>query len=905
MRRRLVAGLGLALTLVIVVPLPAQESDESGQDDLIRADDLVTQPEEPAEEGEPQSGEDAQAAGETAIEDHEIEGTVEVEPEKPKTEFTIPVAAEHGGGQINGKADQIQRQPDGTTVTLLGGVEISYRRLKIQADQIDVDLETREVAAVGNVILDEGPNRYGATRIDFDLDTETGRMENATASLVPDVYFRGDTVEKIGDATYVVEHGMFSSCEGDVPAWSFRTGKAKVTLDGYAHATNVTFRAKKMPVIYVPYLLFPVKSKRTSGLLMPSFSTSERHGDSIGLAWYQTFGPSYDATFELETYTEDFLGYGSEFRYRPSQRSRGYLRARFIDDELNNETHYRYNLVHETRDLPLGMRALVDVVDFSDIEFFRAFDRDLGRNSRRSWRSHAYLTGAVGPQSYSLQVDERETLFANATQIQRQLPELEYRLRAVQLGSLPLYFQLESAAHYISAERQPNDPTLAETSVEYGRLNLVPAFTVPIQTVPWLSLNLRAATRATWYQKSKILVGETEDPELVGQIEGDALTRVVPSVGAEIVGPSFSKVFNRGVGSFEKFKHVIEPRWSYSFSDEFEDQQKVPRFDEIDGVSERHRLTFSFVQRLLAKPKPPLEEEPDGGTDELEEDAAIVLRESGETLAEETADGEEELDIAGTTDEELATAVETSEEEIDPDERTGDALLNLRAVGAREIMSLELLQAYSFDEEQPLQILTIPAFEDQPAEILTRQTSPIQLRYRFNPSRVTSLRADASYSPLAGEMLRYSVSGTLGFDAEKRNYVGLSWNRQFVIVDNPNTGAIAGDTLSDQLGLQVGLSAWNDRLRFLAAVNLDLDPREGDPPAPELQRQRYIAEYRGPCAGLLLEFQERRRLGTLEGVFQEIRDQQFRIALSLRHIGTFLDFGFGDSSDNYSQNFSF
>lgn len=911
-----VAGLAAVCALS---PVAAQEADRpDDSDEVIPAEDLAptesdqpVAPEvEPTEE-EPADADEADALDATAgAVDEDGEPSEPVEPEPPKTEFTIPVSEADGGGQIRGLADEVVRRGD-NTVSLLGGVEISYRRMKIQADQIDVDLATHVAIATGDVILDEGPNRYGASRIEMDLDDETGRMENATASLVPDIYFRGDVVEKIGPMTYVVEHGMFSGCEGTVPAWNFRTGKAKVTLEGYAHASNVTFRAKKMPLIYVPYLLFPVKSKRTSGLLMPNFSTSELHGTGVGLAWFQTFGPSYDATFQGETFSEDFISYGGEFRYRPTQNSRGFLRARFIEDEAAGETHYRVHYVHETAGLPGNSRALVDFVDFDDIDFFRLFDRDLGRNSRRSWRSKAYLTGAVGPQSYSLQVDQRETLRTNATQIQRQLPEFEYRLRSIQMGDLPLYFQVQGAAHYISTENQPDDPLVERSSTDYGRLNLVPAFTVPIETVPWLSLNLRAVTKATWYQKSRLLAEETEDPELVGQIEGDALTRVVPSVGAEIVGPSFSRVFNRGVAKFEKFKHIIEPRWTYSFGDDFEEQNKIPRFDEIDSVSPRHTATFSFVQRLLAKPKPPPEPEEelpaeDGTLEEVDGEIAADAADAGATVADTSADadaatvsvaeegGVDEIDRALATDEEVVTA-----------ESGIGALRELRAVGAREIMSLELLQAFSFEDEQPLQTLRIPAFEEQPEEVITRQTSPIQLRYRFNPSRVTSLRADAQYSPLAGEMQRYSISGDIGFDAEKRNYIGLSWNRTFFIVDDPARGIVAGETSSDQLGLQAGISLWNDRVRVRGAVNLDLDAEEGDPPAPDLQRQRYILEYRGSCTGVLLEFQERNRLGTLDGVFQEVSDQQFRIAISLRHIGTFLDFGFGGGNDEFSQNFSF
>ncbi len=829
---------------------------------------------------------------------------VELEPPDPKTEFVVPISEEQGGGQIRGAADEVIRRGD-NTIVFLGGVEISYGNLKIQAEQIDFDLPTRIVTAVGDVVLDEGPNRYGASKLVYDLNDRTGTMEEVVASLVPDMYFRAQFLEKTGEGLYVVDHGLFSACEGDVPAWSFRTGKAKINVDGYARASNVTMRAKKLPVFYSPYLLFPVRSKRTSGLLMPSYSHSEIHGDNLGLAWFQTFGPSYDATVQVDLFSEDFLGYGAEFRYHPSQRSRGYVRARFIDDGVAGETQHRIRVEHETSDLPGGMRGFIDFVDFSDIEFFRAFDRDLGRNTRRSWQSKAYVTGAWGPHSMNLRLDQRETLLDNSSQIQRQLPEFEYRLRSVQVGELPLYFQLKGAAHYLSSEKRFDDPTKEKRSTEYARLNLEPQITVPIDTVPWFSVSLRAGARSTWYQKTKILASDQpEDVSTVGLIEGDALSRLVPSVGAEFVGPSFSKVFDRSFGSFEKFKHVIEPRLVYSFADEVEkeDRDRTPRFDEIDTVSDRHTATFSIIHRLIGKPKSIIEEEEgDEVVDGLEsEDLAQGDDKDSDVEDTTTAEKVADIEVAETDDTE-------SDNPFNSDRSTG-GLRELRAVGTREIMSLELLQSYSFDEEQPLQTLRFkaPAVGEPVPETIFDQSGPISLRYRFNPSRVTSLRADMKYSPLADEVLNYSVSGTLGFDALKRNYIGLSWNRQFFIVDDPVKGIVAGDTSSDQLGVQVGLSAFRDRIRFSGSVNLDLDPNEATatrPAEPDIQRQRYIAEYRGACTSLLLEFRESRRLGFLEGVRQEIRDQQFRIAVSLKHIGRFLDFGFGNNDDSGLRNF--
>ncbi len=66
--------------------------------------------------------------------------------------------------------------------------------------------------------------------------------------------------------------------------WSFRIGRGTVELDGYAHLRNLSFRVGRMPILYTPYLLWPVKKDRASGFLMPQVGYSARRGAVIKCA---------------------------------------------------------------------------------------------------------------------------------------------------------------------------------------------------------------------------------------------------------------------------------------------------------------------------------------------------------------------------------------------------------------------------------------------------------------------------------------------------------------------------------------------------------------------------------------------------------------------------------------------
>jgi hypothetical protein len=72
----------------------------------------------------------------------------------------------------------------------------------------------------------------------------------------------------------------------------------------------------------------------------------------------------------------------------------------------------------------------------------------------------------------------------------------------------------------------------------------------------------------------------------------------------ELVGPSVSRVFNKAVGGFERFKHVIEPRIRYIYTSDVSEQERILKFDTVDSPFlpiVPHSVEYSLVQRLIGK----------------------------------------------------------------------------------------------------------------------------------------------------------------------------------------------------------------------------------------------------------------------------------------------------------------
>ncbi|MEM6792603.1 MAG: LPS assembly protein LptD [Acidobacteriota bacterium] len=569
---------------------------------------------------EPQPAEDPEAAE-------------PAEEERPKASFKVALDAAQGGGSVVGEAADFDYDP-GKLLLAFDEVEIKYRDLTVTADQIRLDIPANKLTAEGNVVLDEGPERMSGDVLEYDITSRTGRMTNAKAYVEPDIYFSGREIAKTGAVTYTIEDGVFTSCEGDSPSWSFALSEASVTLEEYARIKNARLRFKKLPVLYFPYILWPATTERTSGWLVPRPSYSDREGVNIGLAYYRTLGRSADATFFFDLSAEEYNGIGAQYRYRPSENTTGQVDAYFLmepddafienaifdPDRVRGDNRWKLAWSHESTGIWNRFRGVVNLQLYSDFDYLRDIERSVNRQTRSFIYSNAYLSANEGPHSFNILVDKRELISSNQRRnTRRQLPEIEYRLRPTQLGGLPIYFSLQSSANAFQVEIEdppPEDPdaTRERTTLEYARADFAPSLSISLSSLSWLSVKTTLGGRATNYTDS---AADPNEPTPLGGFDdplpGGSLTRLFPSAQVEVIGPSFSKVFDSKSDSYSKFKHIIEPRVTYTWVDEFDDIERIPVFDSLDNFRPFNGAEVAVINRLMAKPR----DEEEGGAFEI------------------------------------------------------------------------------------------------------------------------------------------------------------------------------------------------------------------------------------------------------------------------------------------------
>jgi len=219
--------------------------------------------------------------------------------------------------EISVTAGSMRSMPDGT-LTAEGEVVVRGEGVVVSADNLRYDPGSDILILTGNVVMKEdGGGSFTGDTLVLDLADLTGGISRGEIIIVPNGFrVRGEDINRIGPEEYSIKKGVFTSCPGDCPDWSFTASRIQVRKEGYLEARHAAFRIVGIPVFYTPYLLYPVKTKRQTGLLFPELRFSDETGLESAWPLFITMGPHADATVSPRTFSRDSFGLDLESRYR-------------------------------------------------------------------------------------------------------------------------------------------------------------------------------------------------------------------------------------------------------------------------------------------------------------------------------------------------------------------------------------------------------------------------------------------------------------------------------------------------------------------------------------------------------------------------------------------------------------
>jgi lipopolysaccharide assembly outer membrane protein LptD (OstA) len=306
-------------------------------------------------------------------------------------------------------ADSLEHDAQRGVYIARGNVRITQPERVLSADWIGFSSETRQGLASGNVVIIEGDDVLRADVLQFQIDSQKGLVYRGSLEGGGTRFLMsGDTIQKTGDDSYVFDDGKFTSCkcpeEGRLP-WAITADKAKLDIGGYGTARNTAFEVLGVPVVWLPWMIYPLKKDRATGFLFPQWNASSRRGFDIGLPFFWAVGERLNLTFTASYLTENGFMPSVLGEYVFGEKSRGAFYGAWIDDDNVDpddpstpfdSQRWALGLLHEHY-LPYDFRFVVDARFFSDNLYPYDFEQYSEFRKDRFIESQAFLETRFGP----------------------------------------------------------------------------------------------------------------------------------------------------------------------------------------------------------------------------------------------------------------------------------------------------------------------------------------------------------------------------------------------------------------------------------------------------------------------------------------------------------------------------
>ncbi len=276
-------------------------------------------------------------------------------------------------------AQHISYESEGELYVARGGVQIAQEGRILTADWVAFSNTTRKGMAVGRVVVREGDDILHADALRFQVDELTGVvLRGSIASATRELDLSGEKIERLDEHRYRMRDARFTMCqcpEGKRDPWAVRSGKLDVEVGEYATARNSTIDILGVPVLWLPWLVYPVKTDRETGLLFPSVSTGSRTGLDVGLPFFWAAADPLNVTIAPHYVVKRGFKPELSLEYVIGQRSWGEAFGTFLwdDDQVDpsdpstpfDDDRWAFDWLHD-QDLPGGWRAKVDARAVSD-----------------------------------------------------------------------------------------------------------------------------------------------------------------------------------------------------------------------------------------------------------------------------------------------------------------------------------------------------------------------------------------------------------------------------------------------------------------------------------------------------------------------------------------------------------
>lgn len=200
---------------------------------------------------------------------------------------------------------ELQYRPE-EGADISGGVRVRFGKHTFEAESASAPQGMRQLRFEDRVRYFQPGAAIWSDRAYYEAASQSVRLESLQFLLDDQVFspheasalppFRGEAAEiQLSEGRVEIEDAWFTRCEPDSRGWKVSSNQLRLNnSDAFATVTNARLSVADVPVLYVPWMKFPVTSERQTGWLYPDLRYEGERGGLVRLPFYWNIAPNRD-----------------------------------------------------------------------------------------------------------------------------------------------------------------------------------------------------------------------------------------------------------------------------------------------------------------------------------------------------------------------------------------------------------------------------------------------------------------------------------------------------------------------------------------------------------------------------------------------------------------------------------
>ncbi len=508
-------------------------------------------------------------------------------------------------GPIKYQADLIVLSDQGNRIRLQENARLEYLDMTLTAAYILINQQDKTLFAKGiadsvdehgmplmrgtPVFTQKGQEPLYGDSLVYNFETQRGRIFMGKTKMEPG-YYRGTKIHRIADSTLLVKDGIFTSCEYiDHPHYYFQSQRIRMKVNDKVIAKPIVFYIADVPLMWLPFGIFPNKGRRHSGIVIPKYGESTVGGRFLrGMGYYWAPNDYFDAAFLTDFYDRLGFAYRMRARYTVRYKLNGSFSAEYYPrDPSSGRKTDRWRFTFGHRQIIDPTMTISGQGSFqSDRDFARQLSPNMEDRLNQNITSNLSLSKRWPGTKNSLSLSVSHNQNLQTGRISYTLPSLSFNRSSSNLYEMitgkkagararwyqNIYFSSSSRLLYRGDKIPLDDSTFTRSESKGVQHNL--SFSAPQKVLKYITLNPSMNFQEVWVDEINAARFDPDSNRIEEYKKKQFAARHTFSTSLRAKTTLYG-LFEPKIGKLKYIRHKVDPAVSFTYRPDF----STPAFD--------------------------------------------------------------------------------------------------------------------------------------------------------------------------------------------------------------------------------------------------------------------------------------------------------------------------------------